>query len=323
MGKHATHVAGIVAARGAQSNQTDVNGNPNNGTPFQWRGMAPNAALVDSGDLITAANLLTAIQNNSLDLVNHSHALGSDGNYDAQNQTVDQEIRGGTTSGGTLLPRRPQVYAAGNAGNAAQFGNQFGFFALTKQMKNAVVVGRGTPPAGDQLAGGSGVRPAYDGRLKPDLVAPGSAITSTGTSACGCTCYCGNNASCSPCSGTSIASPSSPASLPCCSKAGRTHSTPLSFAIDAAGPLPSTLRAAGQTATDIVTNNVRNQATAVDSDSNPANGVPDGNGAATATTGPDFTGWGSVNRAAVNVLRISAPSMAGIRTASFRCRPTG
>ncbi|MHC4955162.1 MAG: S8 family serine peptidase [Planctomycetota bacterium] len=180
MNDHGTHVAGIIAASGVQSALNDFNGNANNGTAFQWRGMAPNAAIIDSGNLINAANLLDAIQTNSLDLANHSHTLGVDGNYDANNQTVDQEIRGGTTSGGTTLPRRPQVYGAANNGVTNQYGNVTEYFSLLNQSKNAIVVGAWDVGAND-LAAFSSLGPAHDGRAKPDVVAPGSGVISTGT----------------------------------------------------------------------------------------------------------------------------------------------
>ena len=43
-GDHGSHVAGIAASSGVRSNQNDDGGDPNNGSPFQWRGMAPRSA---------------------------------------------------------------------------------------------------------------------------------------------------------------------------------------------------------------------------------------------------------------------------------------
>ncbi|MEB3343142.1 S8 family serine peptidase [Okeania sp.] len=292
---HGTHVGGIIAGNGSQSNS-------NGGTPFEWRGMAPNAGLIDSDDLINTANVLNAIDNNSLDVSNHSHAVSPDGNYSGNNQTIDRLIRGGATAGGELVPERPKVFSAGNGGSSAQYGNQLGYYSITKQVKNAVVVGNWNASDGDGninndfLSTGSSLGPAYDGRIKPDVVAPGTNIRSTNTSN-------GYGSS----SGTSMASPAV-AGIHALLLEGwqNTYSTPLGTTIDDRPPLPSTLRALLiQTAVDIVDDDVRNNTlTEIDSDSNQANGN-DGNGRVTATEGPDYaTGWGLVDaEAAVEVMQ--------------------
>ncbi|MGD1701596.1 S8 family serine peptidase [Dapis sp. BLCC M229] len=295
-GSHGTHVAGIIAGNGFQSDKTDSNDDPNGGTPFQWRGMAPDASIIDNTNLINSANLLNAINSNSLDLSNHSHTLGVDGNYSSSNQAVDAHVRGGSSSGGTLLPRRPQIFAsANNGGNSPQYGNVVGYYSLLNQLKNAVVVGN-WDAANNRLRGSSSMGPAYDGRLKPDVVAPGTLITSTNTTN-------GYRTT----SGTSMASPAV-AGVHALLLEGwqNTYSTPLGTTVDDRPPLPSTLRALLiQTAVDIVDNDVRNGThIEIDSDSDPINGN-DGNGRATATVGPDFaTGWGLVDaEAAVEVMQ--------------------
>ena len=294
-GTHGTHVAGILAGNGSQS---ALNG----GTAFQWRGMAPNTGIIDSADLISLGNLSTAITTNSMDLANHSHAVSPDGSYDAQNQTVDQAIQGDATSGGATVPRRPQVYSAGNNGvNAAWINNQVGFFSLTKQMKNAVVVGNWDVPQND-LSASSSMGPTHDGRIKPDVVAPGAwNIFSTGTAG-DTACYIANNTNgYGPCGGTSMASPVV-AGISALMLEGwqTTYLDPSGTNIDQAAPTPATLRALTiQSTTDIVDNNVRSGTLGdIDGDSNPANngGVADGTGSVAATTGPDYaTGWGFVD----------------------------
>ena len=297
VGSHGTHVAGIAAGSGVQSALADNFGNPNGGAPFQWRGMAPRAGIVDWGSLVDAANTLDAITNNSMDVVNHSHALGQDGNYDTRNQLIDQMIRGGAVSGGTAVPRIPRCFSSGNGGgNAAQYGNQFGYFANTKQMKNALLVGNWVSATG-LLAAGSSMGPAYDGRIMPTVVAPGTNITSCNTNSNGYRLSGG---------GTSMAAPVVTGMHALLLESWQnTYSSPLGTTVDAVRPLPSTLRAIViQTSTDIINNNVRGGSNnEVDSDSNPANGN-DGNGTPTATAGPDYsTGWGLVNaQAAVNLL---------------------
>ena len=307
-GSHGTHVAGSIAASGLQSNQNNALGNPNLGTPFQWRGMAPEAGLIDSGDLINAANLLNAIQNSSLDLSNHSHSLGNDGNYNANNRTVDQEILGETTSGGTTLPPRLQIYSAGNNGAFPWTGNQQGYFAITKQLKNALVCGNWDALNND-LAQGSSMGPAHDGRIKPDLVAPGTNVVSTGTVGDGDCIGVGNNLSSGydDCSGTSMASAAVTGGVALLLESWHdTYSTPLGTTIDANAPFPSTLRALViQTANDRIHLNVRNADNDdVDADNNPANGN-DGLGNPSATAGPDFaTGWGLIDiQAAVGLVQ--------------------
>ncbi|MGH7537771.1 MAG: S8 family serine peptidase, partial [Gemmatimonadales bacterium] len=88
-------------------------------------------------------------------------------------------IQGSATSGGTPIPPRLQVYSAGNHGSVPfNGGEQVGYFALTKQMKNAVIVGN-FDLGNNRISLNSSLGPTHDGRLKPDLVAPGTSITST------------------------------------------------------------------------------------------------------------------------------------------------
>lgn len=171
---HGTHVAGIIGGSGIQSSL-------HGGTAFEWRGMAPNTAIIESLDFHSAAIVLDEIQNNSLDLVNHSHIFCKDGDYNTNNQTIDQMIRGGASSNGIILPRRPHIgAAANNGGNTPQYGNLTGYFSLLQQTKNTIAAGSWNS-LNNTLAGFSSMGPAHDGRLKPDVVAPGVNITSTGT----------------------------------------------------------------------------------------------------------------------------------------------
>ena len=177
---HGTHVAGTLAGNGVRSDKNNSAGNPNRGSAFQWRGMAPNAGIIDGGRPANASSYLNDIQNNSLDLTNHSHILGLDGAYNANNRQTDQAIRGGTTSGGTVVPRRPVIFAAANNGsNSPQYGNVIGHYSLLNQMKNTIVVG-GWSSGPNRLYTSSSLGPAYDGRLKPDVIAPGAGIRSAG-----------------------------------------------------------------------------------------------------------------------------------------------
>ncbi|MEM6403330.1 MAG: S8 family serine peptidase, partial [Cyanobacteria bacterium P01_D01_bin.116] len=177
---HGTHVAGTIAGRGFQSSNNDANGNPNGGTPFEWRGIAPSAALIDSGNLNNAGNLLSAIQSNSLDLFSQSETISLDGDYDGTNLVIDQLLRGGATSDGIPVPRRPKTdSASNNGGNTPQRGNQNGYYSLGKQVKNSIVVGSVSDAT--TLSGFSSMGPAYDGRIKPDVVALGTRVNSTVT----------------------------------------------------------------------------------------------------------------------------------------------
>ena len=79
--------------------------------------------------------------------------------------TVWRMIRRGDLP--SVLPRL-QVYSAGNDGQDAQYqATQTGYFSLTNQIKNGIVVGNY-----DRLMSrtfeGTSLGPAYDGRLKPD-----------------------------------------------------------------------------------------------------------------------------------------------------------
>ena len=188
---HATHVAGVIGGSGAASTGSDswnpgspTWSQPNGGSAFQWRGMAPEVKLIDA-DATTyaydAAKIATYIAS-GMGISNHSYAISVNGLYGEGDAADDELVRGDATDGGTAVPARERVYSAGNDGKINETDTsqqQVGYFALNKQLKNALVVGNYDGQT-HQIDPESSLGPTYDGRTKPDVVAPGVNITSTG-----------------------------------------------------------------------------------------------------------------------------------------------
>jgi len=297
-GKHGTHVAGIALGDGRMSSQNDNLGNNNGGTAHQWRGMAPESKLIDANPrTLNASGLYNYIGNYGLDISNHSYSISFDGNYSGGNKIVDSYVHGALSDGARLVPSRLIVCSAGNNGIAPQHGGeQVGYFSLTKQMKNAILTGNFDASGNNsRIAKSSSLGPTYDGRIKPDVVAPGRGIISSGY--CNETndtideCYNGGN---NPRinfyktgSGTSMASPVVTGTIALVlQRWAIVHSVNL----DNSPPLPSTLRGILiHTARDLVSD---------------GSWFVNADGPVQAFVGPDFaTGWGMVDaQAAVNAV---------------------
>ena len=101
---------------------------------------------------------------------NHSYGVGIENYYGLESQAYDQQTQ--------QLPQLLHVFSSGNVGSSAspsgiykdiaKFANISGQF---KMSKNTLTVGATDP--GGQVAALSSRGPAYDGRLKPELVAYG------------------------------------------------------------------------------------------------------------------------------------------------------
>lgn len=189
IGDHATHVAGIVLGNGSQSAGAG-------GVGLQWRGMAPNARLfgytrpnldLDGDNIADAAPVAThssqyddALARLAKLSVNswgytHCHQIGATC-YDRGAELYDDLI--------TALddPDRSEALSifgsSGNQGPTRSAVN-WGTVRIPNSAKNTIEVGSISSdlvgvPARNQLAGSSSRGPVDDGRLKPDVVAPGT-----------------------------------------------------------------------------------------------------------------------------------------------------
>lgn len=165
-GRHGTLVAGFVAGNGYFSEGETVG--IRTGTPFQWRGVAPGVEQIVS--VVSVAEDMawaTAFVTYQAHLSNNSHTQ-SYGNYGFLSREWDRAVHGeGETP-------RISVFSQGN--NGAFHSHQMipvrGYYAATAPSKNPIVVGGANANDGSHAAG-SACGPTLDGRLKPDLVAPG------------------------------------------------------------------------------------------------------------------------------------------------------
>lgn len=166
---HGTHVAGTVAGSGAASGG-------------KYRGMAPGAELyiqsiMDAGgDPVTPVDLrqLFAPAYKAGARIHLNSWGGQSNNYLSSSAQVDEFVR-----------EHPDFLVLFGAGNS---GPDRGTVSPEANSKNALVVGAVENPrpglgrdADDpgQVAGLSSRGPAGDGRIKPELVAPGTAVIST------------------------------------------------------------------------------------------------------------------------------------------------
>lgn len=181
---HGTYVAGIIAGNGVHSAQMDSWNQPNDGTAYQWRGIAPAAELIDADTVRTvvwpgAATLRSHVTADGMDLSNHSYWLATDGHYSDVNKLHDDLIRGDDAGDGAAITPRLHVHSAGNFGRKPLVGNQRGYFSLGNQLKNALVVGSYYTDV-SRITTTSSLGPTHDGRIKPDVVAPGAFVIAPG-----------------------------------------------------------------------------------------------------------------------------------------------
>lgn len=168
---HGTLVASIAAGNGAWSWRAGL-------PAFAGRGHAPEAELADAPMLFERFNSSreAALQQYvsafsdfpAPHLSNHSYAEG-DSAYSWRSALVDSLIRGDVViDQGLRIPPRLGVWAAG----ACDWQDGCGWRSVEVFAKNALVVGS-VDAATSELSGFSPLGPTPDGRVKPDVVAPG------------------------------------------------------------------------------------------------------------------------------------------------------
>jgi subtilisin family serine protease len=164
-GSHGTHVASIAGGSGL--------GSAANALPaFDRRGQAPSCEIGDYPQFGSDAGRFEgALNGDGTDVTNHSY-VQSMTVYDSAAADIDRIVRGDASASGRAIPARPQVWAAGNNGGAAQYGNEEGYYAVFTSAKNTISVGSSDTLDG-RLSDFSSLGPTFDGRIKPDVVAPG------------------------------------------------------------------------------------------------------------------------------------------------------
>lgn len=235
---HSTHVAGIMAGSGANSAAQG-------GSPFQWKGVAPGAQFIAYDYFNSVAEVQSAIGAYNIDLAQNSWGIvpnsGDDctaiyGNYNYFAPEYDQIVTG------VFGKRIPVVFAAGNQQQPSGACGNFNTITPPGTGKNVITVGA-TNSLDDTMTAFSSWGPTDDGRIKPDVVAPGYRNDFPGMSGCstsfltGIVSTCPNNAY-GMIYGTSMSTPAVSGMLALTLQQYR-----ITTGQPGANPLPSTLKA--------------------------------------------------------------------------------
>ena len=166
---HGTVVSGILG------------GNGNNSSNFEYRGIAPKVHFY----IISGHNK----RNNQIGhVVNHSHITNANAQYSHYDYAIDKAIFSNWKSSCTQLTPNPNhpnsnciegdtliktvVFGAGNNGTSNYYGDHRSYHSILVPAKNPIVVGMIS--AIEKIrAPGSSMGPTWDGRIKPDVMAPG------------------------------------------------------------------------------------------------------------------------------------------------------
>ncbi len=184
-GAHGDHVSGIVGGAG-------------NIDPVH-RGMAPSSNLIIQKTTSIISNAQTYYDNHGMVMTNNSYGVGyncaTNGTYNYSSNNLDWQMR--------QMPNLLHVYAAGNSGFSVCGNYPDGYKSVLRYYQSAKnVLTVGNLRQSRELNGGSSKGPVADGRLKPEIVAVGSDVMSTG-----------NNYNYYNGTGTSMASPSTVGTL--------------------------------------------------------------------------------------------------------------
>jgi hypothetical protein len=180
-GTHGALVSGVIGASGYRS-EACVS------VPYLFRGMAPEVEFYVrrpwQNTVPTSPQFAEAINTYGMDVSNHSYLQSTSGVYSVIARDMDALVRGDDDYGGAPIPARPMVWAAGNNGMWPQYGNSLveGYFSVEAPAKNVITVGAtmaGLANYTDHLSDLSSLGPTWDGRIKPELMAPGDHIRTT------------------------------------------------------------------------------------------------------------------------------------------------
>jgi hypothetical protein len=166
---HSTHVAGIAIGDGTDSENQG-------GIPEQWRGVATGARIVAYGLFGAIAEVDSAIQVWDIDLSTNSWVMPIDslncasyGDYAFDAPEFDEIVTG------IYGKRLPVMFAAGNERDDPDCGipgNGYGILPPPATAKNVISVGAHQSDSG-LMTPFSSWGPTDDGRMKPDVTAPG------------------------------------------------------------------------------------------------------------------------------------------------------
>jgi hypothetical protein len=148
---HGSHVAGIIGGNGWNSSTSG-------GSRYLWRGIAPKVSFISRGFMYGGWDG---------HVNNHSHTFDNIGYYNPLDRLADSIIRDHSIT-------HVKVIAAANSGVKPNNGGpQRGYYSLLVNSKNAITVGA-TYKDTALRASFSSMGPTRDGRIKPDIVAPGA-----------------------------------------------------------------------------------------------------------------------------------------------------